>query len=500
MHSMPRYHPAGDNALLVEFGEGVSGQALALSADAARSLRDVEGCTVGHSSLYVLFRTNPVSGVPESLRAILSEVRSKHVLRDRREHHLRVSVHPDAAPDLALLMQASGKSREEIVHEMRELHLTVRYSGFRPGFAYLEGIPSAWHLPRHPRVRATVPAGSLAVAGTMGAFYPGASPGGWNLIGRTDSVLWDPARIPPNLLAAGDAVRIEPVEEMLAPAVRVEVERPIDGEIVATVTAPGQSAVIVAACDSNRLQYGLPPSGPFDAGASRAANQAVGNDPEAPVLECAMVGPSLRFCRSALLSWSGSSADVAVSGVFARDVRQLAVEEGDLVEIGRINEGLRGVLAIRGGLIDPNPPLAVEPGRVKAGDPLRVGEKRGDRTRLTDPALADRTRIRVRRGPHEIPDALFDRLKHGEWSVTNDLNRIGIRIAGSTATTGIPGDLPSCGMQFGTVQWHPGGDLVVMGPDHPVTGGYLQPMTVLVRERWKLARLTPGDRVTWIDE
>ena len=55
--------------------------------------------------------------------------------------------------------------------------------------------------------------------------------------------------------------------------------------------------------------------------------------------------------------------------------------------------------------------------------------------------------------------------------------------------------LPSLGMQFGTLQWHPDGTLVVMGPDHPVTGGYLQPATVIAADLWKLGQLAPGDRV-----
>lgn len=50
-------------------------------------------------------------------------------------------------------------------------------------------------------------------------------------------------------------------------------------------------------------------------------------------------------------------------------------------------------------------------------------------------------------------------------------------------------------MQFGTLQWHPDGTLVAMGPDHPVTGGYLQPATVVWRDLWKLGQLAPGDRV-----
>jgi allophanate hydrolase subunit 2 len=53
-------------------------------------------------------------------------------------------------------------------------------------------------------------------------------------------------------------------------------------------------------------------------------------------------------------------------------------------------------------------------------------------------------------------------------------------------------------MQCGTVQLHPDGSLMVMGPDHPVTGGYLQPMTVISSERWKLAQLSPGGRVRFV--
>ena len=59
----------------------------------------------------------------------------------------------------------------------------------------------------------------------------------------------------------------------------------------------------------------------------------------------------------------------------------------------------------------------------------------------------------------------------------------------------LPADLPSLGAQFGTLQWHADGTLMALGPDHPVTGGYLQPATVISSERWKLAQLAPGDRV-----
>jgi len=62
----------------------------------------------------------------------------------------------------------------------------------------------------------------------------------------------------------------------------------------------------------------------------------------------------------------------------------------------------------------------------------------------------------------------------------------------------LPADLPSCGAQFGTLQWHADGSVLALGPDHPVTGGYLQPATVLTTERWKLGQLAPGERVRLI--
>ena len=82
--------------------------------------------------------------------------------------------------------------------------------------------------------------------------------------------------------------------------------------------------------------------------------------------------------------------------------------------------------------------------------------------------------------------------------VTPQLNRVGIRLRPLRELhVDIPADLRSVGMQCGTVQLHPDGSLVAMGPDHPVTGGYLQPMTVITSERWKLAQLMPGERVTF---
>ncbi|MGZ7042780.1 MAG: allophanate hydrolase subunit 2 family protein, partial [Thermoanaerobaculia bacterium] len=105
----------------------------------------------------------------------------------------------------------------------------------------------------------------------------------------------------------------------------------------------------------------------------------------------------------------------------------------------------------------------------------------------------DHREVRVVAGPHITP------LRSITCEVTQQLDRIGIRLRPlETIAFDVPGDLPSCGMQFGTIQLHPDRSLVAMGPDHPITGGYLQPLTVVWDDRWKLGQLAPGDRVRFV--
>ncbi|WP_412537808.1 allophanate hydrolase subunit 1 [Longispora sp. K20-0274] len=83
----------------------------------------------------------------------------------------------------------------------------VAFCGFSPGFGYLTGLPTRLHVPRRASPRTEVPAGAVAVAGEFTGVYPRASPGGWQLIGRTTAVAWDPRREPAALFAPGVRVR-----------------------------------------------------------------------------------------------------------------------------------------------------------------------------------------------------------------------------------------------------------------------------------------------------
>ncbi|MFJ6215922.1 allophanate hydrolase subunit 1 [Streptomyces sp. NPDC092296] len=113
--------------------------------------------------------------------------------------------------DLAEAAARWGVDEAEAVrlHSGREYR--VAFCGFAPGFGYLTGLPERLALPRRDSPRTRVPAGSVAVAGAYTGVYPSPSPGGWQLLGRTDLRLWDPAREPAALLAPGVRVRFVPV-------------------------------------------------------------------------------------------------------------------------------------------------------------------------------------------------------------------------------------------------------------------------------------------------
>lgn len=184
-----------------------------------------------------------------------------------------------------------------------------------------------------------------------------------------------------------------------------------------------------------------------------------------------------------------------VNEVAVRDPRQFQVRSGGVVTVGRLRQGMRAWLAIRGSIENPAPKYAVSPEMLRAGMGLFSGRGRTEPARLVNLDRHDSHVVRAAGGPHAADrNQITDQL----WEVTPSLDRTGIRLKPLSHLVEQPADLPSCGTQFGTVQWHPNGELVVLGPDHPITGGYLQSMTVLESERWKLAQLAPGDRVRWM--
>ncbi len=117
----------------------------------------------------------------------------------------------DFAPDLPAVARHTGLTEKEVITLHSSTDYLVYMLGFMPGFAYLGGMNPRLAAPRLPTPRSKIPAGSVGIAGMQTGIYPSASPGGWQIIGRTPLILYDDTKEPPALLSAGDYVRYIPI-------------------------------------------------------------------------------------------------------------------------------------------------------------------------------------------------------------------------------------------------------------------------------------------------
>ncbi|MEU6109007.1 allophanate hydrolase subunit 1 [Streptomyces albidoflavus] len=111
--------------------------------------------------------------------------------------------------DLPGVAELTGLTVREVVRLHTATTWTVAFGGFAPGFGYLTGGPAELTVPRRAESRTRVPAGAVGLAGEFSGVYPRPSPGGWQLIGRTELELWREDRTPPALLRPGVRVRFE---------------------------------------------------------------------------------------------------------------------------------------------------------------------------------------------------------------------------------------------------------------------------------------------------
>jgi KipI family sensor histidine kinase inhibitor len=200
--------PVGDDALLVEVSSGEEAQALHASL-----LRRREEGTLTVREIVPAARTVLLDGLadPDRWAAELTTARAPEAPARAREL-IELPVRYDG-PDLAVVAGHWGVTEREAARIHAGTEFTVAFCGFAPGFGYLTGLPDRYAVPRRATPRTTVPAGAVALAGPYTGVYPRSSPGGWQLIGTTDAVLWDHTRVPAALLTPGARVRFVPQED-----------------------------------------------------------------------------------------------------------------------------------------------------------------------------------------------------------------------------------------------------------------------------------------------
>ncbi|MEU9079056.1 biotin-dependent carboxyltransferase family protein [Kitasatospora sp. NPDC048538] len=251
------------------------------------------------------------------------------------------------------------------------------------------------------------------------------------------------------------------------------------------VVRPGPLTTVQDLGRRGVAHLGVPRAGALDEPALRAANRLVGNGPEAAGLETTLGGVALRALGPVVVAVTGAPSPVRVDGRAAAWGAPVAVPAGALVEVGPATAGVRGYLAVAGGVAVPavlgsrsaDLLSGLGPAPLAAGDRLPVGPPPtpGARPDLVPlPAPPAELVLRLRLGPRAdwFAPAAVTRLGCDGYRVAAASNRIGLRTEGPAVARVRTGELPSEGMVLGAVQIPPDGQPVVFLADHPTTGGY----------------------------
>ncbi len=203
-----RTHPAGPDALLLECADGdeVAGWVTELS-------RRRESGELSCVELVPAARTVLLDGVDDPAaieRALAGWTPAADSAGPTGTANVEVPCVYNG-PDLADVAELWRTSTDGVVQRHTDTEFRVAFCGFSPGFGYLTGLPRELAVARRPSPRPRVPTGSVGLAGEYSGIYPSPSPGGWQLIGRTDRTLFDPAAQPPALLSPGTLVRFRAV-------------------------------------------------------------------------------------------------------------------------------------------------------------------------------------------------------------------------------------------------------------------------------------------------
>ncbi len=207
--------PLGDAALIVRVGDSLGEVRAAQELLEAAKIVGVDEVAPALASVAVFFASPlALTNATATLHALLRGRRpARSAAAPSRSVEVPVCYEPAYGPDLEVVAQLAQLSPNEIARRHAGAEYEVRCLGFTPGFPYLSGLPHVLATPRRARPRTAVPPGSVAIGGGQTGIYPLASPGGWNLIGRTPLRLFDAAREPAALLQMGDRVRFVAITE-----------------------------------------------------------------------------------------------------------------------------------------------------------------------------------------------------------------------------------------------------------------------------------------------
>jgi antagonist of KipI len=279
------------------------------------------------------------------------------------------------------------------------------------------------------------------------------------------------------------------------------------------VLDPGPLTTVQDAGRSGQMRYGIPPSGPVDRRSFVLANRLVGNPDGAAALEFTLMGPRLRAERPCIIAVTGADAPVTVNDAAAPAWTTLTLGAGDLVRIGAARAGVRGYVAVAGG-IDVPPVLGsratylrgrmggVQGRALARDDGLPLGAAPAASRRRTVPPEARpewgaEPVLRVVLGPQadRFTEDGIAAFLGGSYELLPQSDRMGARLNGARITHARGHDIISDGIALGAVQVPGDGQPIVMLVDRQSTGGYTKIATVCSFDIARVGQAKPGQRL-----
>ena len=211
----PRVTPLGDSAITIELGSVRSSELLRSVHSAAALLReaaieDVEDVVPAYLAVTVFYNSmrSSFGDVSRRVTEVLAKGKSSRATEKSRHHIIRVRYD---GMDLESVAAQTALTPNQVIQLHSGRVYTVDLLGFVPGWAYLSELDPKLQIPRRAQPRPRVAAGSVAIAATQTGIYPLDTPGGWHILGHTDTVMFDASRDPPSLLTPGDTVQFEKI-------------------------------------------------------------------------------------------------------------------------------------------------------------------------------------------------------------------------------------------------------------------------------------------------
>lgn len=272
---------------------------------------------------------------------------------------------------------------------------------------------------------------------------------------------------------------------------------------------PGPLALIQDLGRAGLAHLGVTRSGAADRRSHALANRLVANPDDRATIEVTMGGFSARVVGGDVdIAVTGADTDPAVNGNLFGTNSIRHVRDGQVISLGAPRTGLRSYLAVRGGFcVQPvlgsrsyDMMSAIGPSPLQAGDELPVGEHTNDYPELDQAPVAaisaQLVELQVVPGPRDDWFVDPDALVHTIWMASDRSDRVGMRLEGRPLRYRYPDrQLPSEGAIRGAIQVPPNGLPVILGPDHPVTGGYPVVGVIVDEDIDKVAQVRPGQHV-----